>query len=353
MIIISFSSTEPESHCDLRQVGERVRCEHLTLNNGKVDCYLIEPTGMDRGMDQDQVWRGQREPLARGLPTMGRPVVHHPEEPLTRAGGCLVHHLIHESPKRLDPGVWFATSHNVSTATSPPRQVWQRAAPLVLECDVGRPPGSGWQAWMAPDPGLDTGLLIGTHNVILGAQRLARPQARVQLQDAPSFIGAERITGKTPVLVLPGFGSIGRQNGPDRTPADRLAECLVSATRQIRQRLAAQGLMGLRDQLTRQGFDNGLLQRGKKRRDALAPVHPPARSPPGSSGAASAVPNLDGVEPSALLRHGRAGAVHAAGRRAPRVGAPETEWSAGGPSGELAPEKPRENMGGRSVRDQA
>jgi hypothetical protein len=110
---------------------------------------------MDRGMDQDQVGIGQREPLARGLPTMGRPVVHHPEDPLTRAVGFLVHHLVHESPKRLDPGVWFAASHNVSTANIPPCQVLQRAATLVLECDVGRPPGSGWQAWMAPDPGLD------------------------------------------------------------------------------------------------------------------------------------------------------------------------------------------------------
>jgi hypothetical protein len=124
-------------------------------------------------MDQDQVWIGQREPLARGLPTMGRPVVHHPEDPLTRAVGFLVHHLVHESPKRLDPGMWFAASHNVSTANIPPRQVLQRAAPLVLEFAVGRPPGSWWQAWMAPDPGLDTGLLIGTNNVILGAKRLA------------------------------------------------------------------------------------------------------------------------------------------------------------------------------------
>jgi hypothetical protein len=76
---------------------------------------------------------------------------------------------------------------------------------------------------MAPEPGLDTGLLIGTNNVILGAQRLALPQARVQIQDSPSFIGEERITGKNPVLVLPRFESIGRQNAPDSTPADRLA----------------------------------------------------------------------------------------------------------------------------------
>ena len=269
--------------------------------------------------------RGRKAAWHAAGPRWDNPLSTHPEDPLTRAVGFLVHHVVHESPKRLDPGVWFAASRTVSTAHIPPRQVLQRATPLVRACDVGRPPGSWSQAWMAPDASLDTGLLIGTHHVILGAKRLALPQARVQLQDAPRFIGEERITGKNPVLVLPGFESIGRHNAPDRTPADRLASCRVGAPSPVRQRLAAQGLMGLRDHLTRQGFDNGMIQRGKKRLDAPAPAHPPVRRPPGSSGAASAGPHLDGVAPSARLRNWRAGAVHAAVRRAPRVGATATE----------------------------
>jgi len=71
--------------------------------------------------------------------------------------------------------VRFAASHDVSTADIPPRQVLQCAATLVLEFDVVRPPWSRRQAWMAPDTGLDTGLLIGTNNVILGAKRLTLP----------------------------------------------------------------------------------------------------------------------------------------------------------------------------------
>ncbi len=195
---------------------------------------------------------------------------------------------------------------------------------LLPEVHVGRPPWSWRQAWMAPDTGLETGLLIGTHNVILGAKRLPLPHSRVQIQDPPSLVGEERITGNNSVLVLPGFESIGRDNAPDSTPADRLASCLGGATGQVHQRLAAQRLMGLRDHLTRTGFDDGMIQREKKRLDALAPAHPRVRSPPGSSGASSAVPPLDRVEPSALLRHWRAGAVHAEGRRASRVGATAT-----------------------------
>src|SRR2546429_1152210 len=147
---------QSESDFDFCQVRERIGCQHLTLNNGKVDFYLVEPTGMDGCMDHDQVRIGPREPLACGLPTMGRPVVHHPEDPLARAVWLLAHDLGDEPPKRLDPGVWFAASYDVPTADIPPCQVLQRAAPLVLVFDAVRPPWNWLQARMAPDTGLGT-----------------------------------------------------------------------------------------------------------------------------------------------------------------------------------------------------
>jgi hypothetical protein len=45
----------------------------------------------------------------------------------------------------------------------------------------------------------------------------------------------------------------------------------VGATGKVRQRRAAQGLVCLGDQLAREGFDDGMLQRGKKRLYAPAP----------------------------------------------------------------------------------
>ena len=136
---------------------------------------------MDGRMDHDQVWIGQREPLARSLPTMGRAVVHHPEDPLARAVWLLVHASGDEPPKWLDPGVWFAASHAVPAADIPPCQVLQRAATLVLIFNAVRPPWSWRQARMAPDTGWDTGLFIGTHNVILGAKGRALPYPSVQI----------------------------------------------------------------------------------------------------------------------------------------------------------------------------
>jgi hypothetical protein len=47
---------------------------------------------------------------------------------------------------------------------------------------------------MAPDTGLNTGLLISTNDVILGAKRLPLPHPGVQVQDPPSLGGEERVT---------------------------------------------------------------------------------------------------------------------------------------------------------------
>src|SRR5437764_14945038 len=76
---------QAESDFDCCPIRERMGCQHLTLHHGKVDFYLVAPTGMDGGMDHAQVRIGPREPLACGLPPMGRPVVHHPDDPLARA----------------------------------------------------------------------------------------------------------------------------------------------------------------------------------------------------------------------------------------------------------------------------
>jgi hypothetical protein len=188
---------------------------------------------MDGCMDHNQVWIGQREPLACGLPTMGRPVVHHPEDPLARAVWLLAHDLGDEPPKWLDPGVWFAASHDVPTADIPPCQVVQRAATLVLVFDAVGPPWSWRQTRMAPDTGLDTGLFIGTNNVILGAKGFALPYLSVQIQNPPGLGGKEGITGENPVLLLPGFHRIGLQDAPDSTPTDGFPQGLVGATSEV------------------------------------------------------------------------------------------------------------------------
>ena len=38
------------------QIGKVARREELALNDGEVDLNLVEPAGMDRRVDQDDIW---------------------------------------------------------------------------------------------------------------------------------------------------------------------------------------------------------------------------------------------------------------------------------------------------------
>ena len=75
-----FIQSQPEP--DGFQVGKVIGREHLALNDREVDLHLIQPTGMDRGMDQ----RNTRIDLAQALlgrfAAMRRAVVHNPEQAL-------------------------------------------------------------------------------------------------------------------------------------------------------------------------------------------------------------------------------------------------------------------------------
>lgn len=46
---------QPESDFERCQISERLGCQHLALHNSKVNFDLVEPTGMDGGMDHSVV----------------------------------------------------------------------------------------------------------------------------------------------------------------------------------------------------------------------------------------------------------------------------------------------------------
>ncbi len=54
---------------------------------------------------------------------------------------------------------------------------------------------------MATAAGLDAGLLVGAQDVILGAKRLALPQARIEVQNRSGLLGEAENSRKDPVLV--------------------------------------------------------------------------------------------------------------------------------------------------------
>src|SRR5215469_5889327 len=70
-----------ESVYDGLKRGEVVGDQDFTLNDRKIDLDLVEPAGVDWGVDQHQVGEGGLQPLQAGLPAMRGAIVHNPENP--------------------------------------------------------------------------------------------------------------------------------------------------------------------------------------------------------------------------------------------------------------------------------
>src|SRR5262249_34533508 len=205
----------------------------------EVNLHLVQPTGMDRRVNQNGPGVRFGQAADRSLPSMGRAVINDPEDTLPGAIRLLLHDLTDQPPEGVDAGLELAAPHDVTTPDVPGRQVLQGPAPFVLGLDAQGALRGGPQAGVAADAGLNAGLLVGTDDVVFRTQGLAAPQARIQVQDRAGFLGELRGAWENPVLVLAGLEGVGMQGAPDRAAADGLAESGVGPGRQVGERLAA------------------------------------------------------------------------------------------------------------------
>src|SRR5216683_1276592 len=75
---------------ELRKRGEVIRRQDLSLQNGEVDLHLVEPAGVNRGVDHDDVRPALLKAIAAALPAMRGAVVHDPGDAWCGAVGPLV-----------------------------------------------------------------------------------------------------------------------------------------------------------------------------------------------------------------------------------------------------------------------
>ena len=127
---------------------------------------------------------------------------------------------------------------------------------------------------------LDAGFFVSTENVILGTQRLALPEPRIQVEDRPRFFRKLGIPGKDPRALVPGFNRILAQNAPDGASTHRFAQGALDPCPDIAHGRATERLLGIRHQLTGHGFHQGVVQGGKNppwpRPDMSTREHSPA-----------------------------------------------------------------------------
>ena len=272
------------------QVGKIVRRQHLALNDREVDLHLVEPTGVDRRMHQDDARIDFHQTVASRFAAVGRAIIYNPEQPLRRAVGLLREDLDYQSTKRFDAGRCFATSHDVSTTNIPGRQILQRSASLVFALYPRCPARPRSQRGMDANACLNARLLVGPDDKVLVFQGFSLPMPRVQVKDRPGLCQELRVSRKDPVLVLPGLDGVLVQDPPYRAAADCLAQRRLCSRREIFQGLPTNRLAGFRDSFTSQGLDQCVIPRGKNRPYDRVPRHPPRKTLPLPSVSASDEP---------------------------------------------------------------
>src|SRR5207302_11184630 len=118
-------------------VGRRGR-QDLALDDAEEDLYLIEPGGVDRRVDQDQVGVALSEAAGRLGALVRAAVVHDPEDARRRAVGLHGHHLVDQPGEGVDAGLGLAAAPGDAAPYVPCTQVLEGAAPLVVALHPAR-----------------------------------------------------------------------------------------------------------------------------------------------------------------------------------------------------------------------
>jgi hypothetical protein len=135
--------------------------------------------------------------------------------------------------------------------------------PGVLVCDAPRTPRGWWPAGMAPDAGLETGLLSGADAMVVGPERGIVPGPRVEIHDASGLGRNVWVAGNDPRALRPGLERVSGQHPPDGPGTARFAQSRGGSGSSVRGRQPTQGPRGLMDERTGGGVDEGVVQRGK------------------------------------------------------------------------------------------
>ena len=140
---------------------EVVRREDLSLDDGEVDLDLVEPTGVDRRVDDDQVGPLTNEAALAALAAMRASVIDHPEHPGSGAIGFSGPDLLNQPAEGSDASLGFTAAEDAGPLDVPRGQVGPGALAHVLVLDTHRLSGLRCQAAMLAVARLNAGPLVG------------------------------------------------------------------------------------------------------------------------------------------------------------------------------------------------
>ena len=126
-------------------IGKVARSEEFALDDRKVDFDLIEPTGVDRRMDQNDIGPLGAEPVGRWLTAMGGTIVSDQEHATRRTIRLFAHDLNDEALESGDAVLALAATKKLGSLHVPRSEVGQRAGSGVFVLNIDRAPRGGWQ----------------------------------------------------------------------------------------------------------------------------------------------------------------------------------------------------------------
>src|ERR1700730_18918162 len=120
---------------ELGQGREVIRGERLSLHDGEVNLDLVEPTGVNRCVHQDDVSPLRVKALDSFLAAMRRAVVHDPEDTVCRLVGLLTHDLSDQAVGGGDAALDLAATEQLGAMHIPSGQIGPCALAKILMFD--------------------------------------------------------------------------------------------------------------------------------------------------------------------------------------------------------------------------
>lgn len=202
------------------EIGIVVWRKELPLQNREKDLNLVKPTGMYRRMNLYCVGVPLRKAFHRGFSPVRRTIIRNPEHSTRRAVGLLLHDQVHQLAVGLYSRFLLADSEELGSMDIPSGEIGQGPLPLVFKLHKPWLMRHGTGADELSVSGLDTGLLVGTDDVVIRSQRNSLEKSEIEVQDTSGFFRKKRVPREQPAPMRPWLYSVGAEITPNRGYAD-------------------------------------------------------------------------------------------------------------------------------------
>jgi hypothetical protein len=194
--------------------------EQFALDDREVDFDLVEPAGVNRGVDEYQVRPTGAQAVACGLATVDGGVVDDPEDAASGTVRLLRHKLGNQAIESRAARLALTAAEQLGPLDIPGGEIGPGTDASIFVFDIDRSAGSGRQSRVLASPRLNARLFIGGDDKIALAERLTAPLAMIEVQDWTGFGCKQRIAREYPTAMPPRPQSILAQPAPEGCAAD-------------------------------------------------------------------------------------------------------------------------------------